>query len=335
MGLICNVINFRVNTYEVVRELWKWMAVPKIMYGAEIIGWTQKEKDALEVTQNRMGKKALGAPLYTAVEAVRGDMGWSSFGERISKAKLKYHLRIVLCDELNPLKKVYNWYQGNLFVRDCNKLCKRYGIRWVIGEGDLRIGGTLVGNFTQGARLIDRAVGEVGLRKWRDGCNLKSTLRYYRKRVPGREPFFSGNWGSRLLFRARSDTLELNGRKRGQGGTRWCERCGREGDREVETLEHVLVECAHYSVLRERWMNSVRNVVGEESWTQMRDGELGECISQLLGFGGRSDLAELTRDFLVGMWARRGRAAVPGVSLGAEHNYIREPTRQGPGVVAL
>ena len=36
--------------------------------------------------------------------------------------------------------------------------------------------------------------------------------------MPGREPFFSGNWGSKLLFRARSDKLELNGRKRGQGG---------------------------------------------------------------------------------------------------------------------
>ena len=31
---------------------------------------------------------------------------------------------------------------------------------------------------------------------------------------------------------------------------------------------------------------------------------------------------------------RRGRAAVPGVGLWAEHNYMMDATRQGPGLIA-
>ncbi|MPC41896.1 hypothetical protein E2C01_035504 [Portunus trituberculatus] len=60
------------------------------MYGMDVIAWNESEIDKLKVGQNRMGTMALNAPRYTAVEALRGDMGWSSFRKRLVKATLRY-----------------------------------------------------------------------------------------------------------------------------------------------------------------------------------------------------------------------------------------------------
>ena len=37
-GIVNGKINCRVNKYEVIRGLWKGIAVPTIIYGTEIIG---------------------------------------------------------------------------------------------------------------------------------------------------------------------------------------------------------------------------------------------------------------------------------------------------------
>ena len=101
---------------------------------------------------------------------------------------------------------------------------------------------------------------------------------------------------------------------------RWCEKCGGPESRVVETLEHVLVECPHYSVLREGWINGIKNIIGEDGWAVVRDGEVGDCLSLLLGFGEGAGLADLARNFLVGMWRRRDLAAGGGVV--GDHNYV-------------
>ena len=58
-----------------LREVWKGVAVPSIMYGMDVIAWNENEIDKLEVGQCRVARLALSAPRYTAVEALRGDMG--------------------------------------------------------------------------------------------------------------------------------------------------------------------------------------------------------------------------------------------------------------------
>lgn len=67
----CSVI----NKYEVGRSLWKGMAVPHCLCGAEIIRFTEKDIQELEKVQYMTGRWALGANRYTGVEAARGDMG--------------------------------------------------------------------------------------------------------------------------------------------------------------------------------------------------------------------------------------------------------------------
>ncbi|KAF2352794.1 hypothetical protein FHG87_016448 [Trinorchestia longiramus] len=47
------------------------------MFGMNVMAWNGGELEKLKVLQNRVGLLALGAPKWTAVEAVRGDLGWN------------------------------------------------------------------------------------------------------------------------------------------------------------------------------------------------------------------------------------------------------------------
>ena len=62
----------------------------KCIYGIEVIAWNESEIDKLEVGQSRVVRMTLNAPRYAAVEALRGDMGWSTFRESHMKATLRY-----------------------------------------------------------------------------------------------------------------------------------------------------------------------------------------------------------------------------------------------------
>ena len=93
-GRLASIARYRANKYLVVRELWKGMAVPSIMYGMNVLNWTECELQKLEVIQNKVGRIALGANRYASVEAIRGDMGWSTFSERNMKGCIMYKLRV-------------------------------------------------------------------------------------------------------------------------------------------------------------------------------------------------------------------------------------------------
>ena len=108
-GIINGKINNRANKYEVMRGLWKGIAVPTIMYGTEIIEINKKEERGLEIVQNRAARRGLGANKHVATEALRGEMGWSSFEERTDESKIKYRVRLEYMDDKRWTKKVYNW----------------------------------------------------------------------------------------------------------------------------------------------------------------------------------------------------------------------------------
>ncbi|KAF2366386.1 HECT domain [Trinorchestia longiramus] len=60
------------------------------MFGMNVMAWNGGDLEKLEVLQNMVGRLALGAPKWTAAEALRGDLGWSLFSERMVKAVLNY-----------------------------------------------------------------------------------------------------------------------------------------------------------------------------------------------------------------------------------------------------
>ena len=71
-GIINGKINCRANKYEVMRGLWKGLAVPTLMYGMELLDVGKKEEKGLEIVQNRAARRGLGANKHVATEALRG-----------------------------------------------------------------------------------------------------------------------------------------------------------------------------------------------------------------------------------------------------------------------
>ena len=107
--------------------MWKNIAVPGIMYGMNVLGVTEKELKDLETIQNKIGRLALGGNKLERVQAIRGEMGWSTFEDRCIKATLKYKVRLEKMGEDRWAKKVYRdvgnkskWLKG--CVRSVGKI---------------------------------------------------------------------------------------------------------------------------------------------------------------------------------------------------------------------
>ena len=113
------------------------VAVPSIMYTVEAIdinGWGEIEKWA--VTQNRLERLGLGCNRYVAIEAIRGEMGWSSFEERRDKAVSNFRVRIGLMDGNRWVRRIFecgrdtsNW--GGV----CKRIIRKYNAEACLGIG--------------------------------------------------------------------------------------------------------------------------------------------------------------------------------------------------------
>ena len=216
-GRLSSVSRFRANGYEIMRGLWKGMAVPGIMYGMNVMTWTNSEIDKLDVIQNRVGRVALGANRYVGVEAIRGDMGWSTFDERWMKAMIQYRVRLSKMQYDRWARKVYYLFdRESKWDRGCRKRMRKVGMR----EGysiRVEVGWRMVWVDNRGSewgwewdekkwkKVINEKVQELGLQKWRVGMEGKSTLEWYAcKETPRYENWYDGGWGP-TTFQSKND----------------------------------------------------------------------------------------------------------------------------------
>ena len=122
MGRLASAAKMRTCKYETIREVWKTIAVPAIMYGMEAISVKDSDIERLETIQNKVARISLNAPKYVANETLRGDMGWSTFKERNMKACLTYKWRLECMKENRSAKQAYN---DNNWNSKWNKKCKK------------------------------------------------------------------------------------------------------------------------------------------------------------------------------------------------------------------
>ena len=73
----------------------------------EVIAWDESKIEKLEVGQNIVTRMTSNAPKYAAVEALRGDMGWSTFRKKHMKATLLYKVRLARTEDTRVTRKVY------------------------------------------------------------------------------------------------------------------------------------------------------------------------------------------------------------------------------------
>ena len=335
-GRLASIARFRANKYVAVRELWKTMAVPSITYGMNVLNWSECELQKLEVIQNKVGRVALGANRYVSVEAIRGDMGWSTFSERSMKGNIMYKVRIERMQDDRWVKRVHkDSGRYSKWTKACKRLVRKCGLNCredVFGRGHV-IGWNVVcmsgeggdWNIMRWKKVVNQKVRELGWRKWKSGMESKSTLVWYReKEVPKCERYYDGSWGSELLFKARTQSLEVNGRtyRWNTDRNRMCKMCNIE---EVESVYHLIVECEKYDMERQVYIERVRGEIGENIFAAW-DGDERNSMCVLLGISGTptDSMIEGMKDFLIQIWNKRNQSDYANVRVRVnEHQYGR------------
>ena len=293
-GMVINAGNRSVNRYEVGRSIWKGMAVPYCLYGSEITYYREGDLGKLERTQNIVGRWGLGVPRSTAVEAIRGEMGWSTFRERIVKGKLNFVKRIEGLSEDRWVKRVM---RENSTTSSWKREINRWKKKENLGDEWFRIG----------TKEVKKRIEENGLHRWQSGMESKSTLEWYRQKgKPEALQWHNGDWGSRLLVKARTGTLEVLARNR-EGIDQDCS-CS-NGVR--ETIGHLVVECDRYEEERDRLIGHIKTVIGVEEWTSRLEEENGGILTVLGLYRGerqreREEIIRGTKRFLIDAWEKRG-----------------------------
>lgn len=315
LGRLNSVARFRANKYEVIRCLWKSVAVPSLMYGSEVMVWNQKDVDRLEVIQNRVGRVALGANRFVGVEALRGDMGWSTFEERLCKSMLRYKVRLERMDECRLAKQVYvSEFGRSRWEKKCVREVKKCGLLRVcqVRPGNENVcGWKVVNECGQGLGwnvvkwngVIEKRVREYGLSKWKRGMEEKSSLEWYKcKECPKYESWYDGSMGGVLLFKARSGSLEVAARtyRWENDGCKVCRMCDSGVD---ETIKHLIFECDRYDIERRTLFEVVRDEIGSECFVEMC-GDSGRVVRFLLGLDApvSSSLMYKVKEYLIQVW---------------------------------
>lgn len=162
------------HQYEVLRALWKMVAVPGLTYANAVLCLSTGMREFLERRQREVGRMALGTHRQTPVEAIQGELGWSSFTAREAVAKAAYENRLLCLPEGNLARQVlvYLGFSGRStrWTRRTVKLRRVFDLPMV----------SLATAATAGSRKeVHERVQSAETRKWQEACQQKSSLAVY------------------------------------------------------------------------------------------------------------------------------------------------------------
>jgi sorting nexin-29 len=254
VGAIKNKGIYSYNKYEVIRILWKCVAVPVATYADEVLvleGKNEKQiRKPLEKVQLNLGRIALGANKFSPNVGIQGDIGWSTFEVRETGSKLGFWSRLLKMESSKVVKQVFEylkWKGGKTkWFRRVHFLRRKYEIY----------------DQEQGANGVKNKVKEKAQSLWKEEtCKLRSLNGIYsRKEKYSKVNYANNKKGSALLFKARVGSLETNKRMRHiWKNSPICDLCG---DEEDETVGHVILECDRFWRERTSWIWPE----GSDSW---------------------------------------------------------------------
>lgn len=229
------------NRYLLVRELWKTVHVPALTFGNAVVLVSAPTRAWLERGQREVGRLALGCHGRVAVEAIQGDMGWSSFEAREACSKLGYEGRLRRMDASRWAQRVYRYlhFKGirTIWYGRVNLLRRKFGFLARLASEETE---------TKDNAAIQARVREEETTKWALSMQDKSTLRLYRthKANISKEKLYDNSIGSVLLFEARAGALRTLTYRRhfdtaDEVQAEICRACGNA----QETIEHLVLYC--------------------------------------------------------------------------------------------
>ena len=126
---------------------------------------------------------------------------------------------------------------------------------------------------TENHKKVEEKVKNKGCIKWKEAMEDKETLHWYKsKEKPRWENYYDGSWEAKLLFKAKSESLEVNCRtyRWNNGGVWWCEKCSREEIPIREDVKNIILECMAYNNEREELINYIIQEIVGEKWRERK-----------------------------------------------------------------
>ena len=279
------------NRIEIGKTYWKNVVLPSALYGENVVVFREREIEQLQVAENEVLRRMVGAPGYVALAGVRGEIGIGTMKGRIVRSRLQYIRAIAQGD-----RALLGWTWEEMrrgkgeMIESIRKYC-----RWVgIVEEDL-------GTISKGE--LKGKIAEVQDRLWREELGRKSTLELYRtwKTEMGQEDSYDGRPDSIVWFRARTNCLTLGDRNRHQGQETDCFMCGQE----TEDIRHFILDCRELETVRETMTGLQRP--RREDWMEV----IGEFLYGEEKMRNRGELYRL--------WRERERRRGEGIENGSQN----------------
>ena len=87
------------DTVDMILATWCNVAIPAILYGTEMVPFSETTILEIERTQNQIAKYALSLPLGTAGVCAQVDLGMKPFRQLLYEHQLKFYIRVLNMDE--------------------------------------------------------------------------------------------------------------------------------------------------------------------------------------------------------------------------------------------
>ena len=260
--------------------------MPVFLYGGEIIDYTQTDLGQLQKIDNKAFRTILQAPTYTAVESLRGEVGASCATSRDMKMKILFVRHIL--DDGNELAQ-------RIFLDEYERQNTKWSKQIASYLNILKL--TLSKISSMSRTTLTKIITEWDTDQWTMGIRDKKTLNLYGMFKTGikEERYFTNDEASKLMFRARTDTLDLNWRKKnGLPSDRTCPNCYHQ-----ETLKHFLLDCDDYNEIRAKYTFFARPY----------NEDANELMGNLLVLSNCEDENDISsrKQALLDMWKKRKR----------------------------
>ena len=238
-NLTYGIIQQSVNKMLIGKTYWKNIVLPSILQSIGVITYTNSEIEDLQKIENGVYRRILGGRQSTPICVLRGEVGSSLARTRMIEGKLVY-LRSIQTGNNQLVQEVLERTRNQLPEKGDSK---PRNITWnkqlneFLQEVNMRYGEIK----TMKKEEIKKKIREWDTEKWKEELRSKSSVKIYRnfKEHMKDDGCYDNKFSSKLLFKARSNTLNLKIENRHKNGDTSCDLCNEE----KEDLVHFLLDC--------------------------------------------------------------------------------------------
>ena len=232
-NIVPSIVQRSCNRAMIGTTYWKNVVLSKILYGLEVLDFNKSELAHMQREENKAFRFILKAPIYTPIVTLRGEIGASTFTSRDMKTKFNF-IRHLLEEDNSLLKNI---------LMDLLEIKKDKWAKTVYSYLEC-VNLTIPKLKTMKKEEIDKIVDAFDSQEWEKEIRGKSTLSIYKnfkQKIKNENVLYDNTFGSVLLFRARTNTLNLKWRQKFVKENTSCPMCGYSD----ENLEHFILDCTY------------------------------------------------------------------------------------------